>query len=136
MLRKAKFDYYQNINLGNLTDNRKFWKTVKPIFSDKVQVNSSLTVIENGKMINKDSEIAKIFNHHFATITDSLGISINDSVLLPTDGILQSVAGAARSPMEVLLEVKIFGDHALFSLRNAHFEHWCSLTIQRKVKLN
>ena len=35
LLRKAKFDYYQNINLGSLTDNRKFWKTVKPIFSDK-----------------------------------------------------------------------------------------------------
>ena len=56
----AKFDYYKNINLGNLTDNRKFWRTVKPIFSNKVQVNSSLTLIENGKMISKDSEIAEI----------------------------------------------------------------------------
>ena len=96
LLRKAKFDYYQNINLGNLTDNRKFWKTVKPIFSDKVQVNSSLTLIENGRMISNDSEIAEIFNHHFATITDSLGISINESVLLPTDDILDSVDKAVR----------------------------------------
>ena len=96
LVRKAKFDYYQNINLGNLTDNRKFWKTVKPIFSDKVQVKSSLTLIENGKMMSKDSEIAEIFNHHFATITDSLGISINESVLLPTDGILDSVDKAVR----------------------------------------
>ena len=75
LLLKAEFDYYQNINLGNLTDNRKFWKTVKSIFSVKVQVNSSLTLNENGKMISKGSEIAEIFNHHFATITDSLGIS-------------------------------------------------------------
>ena len=96
LLRKAKFDYYQNINLGNLTTNRKFWKTVKPIFSDKAQVNSSFTLIENGKMINKDSEIAEIFNHHFATITDRLGISTYDSVLLPTDGILDSVDKAIR----------------------------------------
>ena len=96
LLRKAKFDYYQNINLGNLTDNRKFWKTVKPIFSDKVQVNSSLTLIENGKMISKDSEIAEIFNHHFATITDSLVISVKESVLLPTDDILDSVDKAVR----------------------------------------
>ena len=83
MLRKAKFDYYQNINLSNFTDNRKFWKTVKPIFSDKVQVN-------------KDSEIAEIFYHHFATITNSLGISIHDSVLLPTNGMLDSVDKAVR----------------------------------------
>ena len=47
-------------------------------------------------MINKDSEIAEIFNHHFKTIADSLGISINDSVLLPTDGMLDSVDKAVR----------------------------------------
>ena len=47
-------------------------------------------------MINQDSGIAEIFNHHFATITDSLGISINDSVLLPTDGMLNSVDKAVR----------------------------------------
>ena len=35
LLGKAKFDYYQNINLGKLKDNHKFWKTVKPIFSEK-----------------------------------------------------------------------------------------------------
>ena len=77
------------VNSGRLS-------SVKPIFSDKVQVNSSLTLIENGKMINKESEIAEIFNHHFATITYSLGMSINDSVLLPTDGILESVDKAIR----------------------------------------
>ena len=43
LLRNAKFDYYRNIDLGNLTDNHKFWKTVKPLFSDKVQVNSTIT---------------------------------------------------------------------------------------------
>ena len=96
MLRKAKFDYHQKINLGNLTDNRTFWKAVKPIFSDKVQANPSFTLIENGKMIDKHSEIAEIFNHHFATITDSLGISINSSVLLPTDGMLDSVNKTVR----------------------------------------
>ena len=83
------------MNLANLTDNRKFWKTVTNLFREG-PVNSSLTRIENGKMISKDSEIAEIFNNYFATITDSLGISINDSVLLPTDGILHAVDKAVR----------------------------------------
>ena len=61
-----------------------------PLLLEKVQVNSSLTPIENSKMINKDSETAEIFYHHFATTTDSLEIPINDSVLLPADGILGS----------------------------------------------
>ena len=47
-------------------------------------------------MIRDDSDIAEIFNNHFATMTDSLGMSINDSVLLPTDGILDAVDKAVR----------------------------------------
>ena len=39
MLRKAKFNYYKDLDLNNLTDNRKFWKIVKPVFTDKVQVS-------------------------------------------------------------------------------------------------
>ena len=80
LLRKAKFDYYGNIDLGDLTDIHNFWETVKPLFSDKVQVNSSVTLLENGKMVSKDSEIAEIFNNYFANITESLGISANESL--------------------------------------------------------
>ena len=69
---------------------------MKPIFSDKVQINSSLTHIENGRMISKVSEIAEIFNHHFASIIDSLRISSSDSVLLPKDSVLDSVDKAVR----------------------------------------
>ena len=43
-----------------------------------------------------DSYLAVILNNHFATITDSLGISINDSVLLPTDGIIDAADKAVR----------------------------------------
>ena len=69
---------------------------MKPIFSNKVQINSSLTHIENGRIISKVSEIAEIFNHHFASITDSLRISSSDSVLLPKDSVLDSVDKAVR----------------------------------------
>ena len=85
MLRKAKFDYYGNIDLGDLTDNNKFWKTVKSLFSDKAQVNSSATLLEDGIMLRKDSEIAEILNNYFANITENLGISANESLLVPTN---------------------------------------------------
>ena len=89
LLRRVKFDYYRNIDLGKLTDNHKFWKTVKPLLSDKVQVNSSISLIEDGKMVNQDSQIAEIFNQYFANTTDSLGITVNDSLWLPTSDILK-----------------------------------------------
>ena len=32
LLRKAKKDYYGNLNEKDVIDNKKFWKTVKPLF--------------------------------------------------------------------------------------------------------
>ena len=57
LLRKAKFEYYKNLDLKDISDNRKFWKTVKPLFSDKVQTNSSITLNEDGKILTNELEI-------------------------------------------------------------------------------
>ena len=32
LLRKSKLNYYGNLNEKDITDNKKFWKTVKPFF--------------------------------------------------------------------------------------------------------
>ena len=96
LMRRIKFDYYRNTGLGKLTDNLKFWKTVKPLFSDKVQVNCSISLIEDGKVANQDSQMAEIFNQYFANIADSLGISVNDSLLLPTSDILDPLGKSVK----------------------------------------
>ena len=62
LLRKTKCNYYQNLDLKNLSDNRKFWKTVKPIFSGKVQTSSSVTLAEGSQFISNDKAIAEICN--------------------------------------------------------------------------
>ena len=36
LLRRTKKKYFANINISSITDNKKFWKTVKPLFSDKI----------------------------------------------------------------------------------------------------
>ena len=33
--RKAKRDFYNQIDISAVTDNKKFWKTVKPFISNK-----------------------------------------------------------------------------------------------------
>ena len=35
LLRKTKTEYFKNLNVKDLSDNRKFWKTIKPYFSNK-----------------------------------------------------------------------------------------------------
>ena len=34
-LHKTKTEYFKNLNAKDLFDNRKFWKTIKPYFSNK-----------------------------------------------------------------------------------------------------
>ena len=35
--RKVKRSYYENLDLKDITDSKKFWATVKPLFSNKTQ---------------------------------------------------------------------------------------------------
>ena len=32
LLRRTKKDYFQNLNVKDLSDNKEFWKTIKPYF--------------------------------------------------------------------------------------------------------
>ena len=36
-----KKDFYDNLNIKDITDNKKFWKTLKPLVSDKGTCGSS-----------------------------------------------------------------------------------------------
>ena len=86
LLRKTKCNY-QNLDLKNLSDNRKCWKTVKPIFSGKVQTSSSVTLAEGSLFISNDKAIAEIFNEYFVNITGSIDVGRAELNLLSTDGI-------------------------------------------------
>ena len=36
LIKKAKRNYYENLDLKDINDNKKFWATVKPLFSNKL----------------------------------------------------------------------------------------------------
>ena len=55
LLRKTKKDYYTNLNEKNIADNKKFWQTVKPLFSGKVKSKEKITLVQ-GEMISKEDE--------------------------------------------------------------------------------
>ena len=47
LLKKAKKDYYENIDISNLTDSDKFWKTMRPIFGSKIKYKYSITLVRH-----------------------------------------------------------------------------------------
>ena len=75
-LRKAKRNYFADLDNRILKDNRKIWKTVKPLFSGKVYQKESITIIskDTEKSIYKNEERAKTFHSLFSSMVDNLKI--------------------------------------------------------------
>ena len=49
---KAKKIYYESFYLNNICDNKKFWATVKPLFSNKIKSVENIVLSANGVLIN------------------------------------------------------------------------------------
>ena len=87
LIRKEKKAYYSNLNIRDVTDNKTFWRKVKPLFSEKVNLQTKILLVEKGndlsdpeisseveKVISEDMEIAETFNEFFVNIVPSLKI--------------------------------------------------------------
>ena len=70
LLRKAKKYYYVKL----ITDNKQFWKTVKPFFRDKNPANTKITLIEANEIISDSLECAEIMNNFFSDAALNLDV--------------------------------------------------------------
>ena len=71
-VRRAKQQYFSSLDLNLIADNKKFWKTVKPLFSDKISHKDIISLTEDGKTITEDLPIAEIFNNYFSNVIRNL----------------------------------------------------------------
>ena len=83
LLRKTKAEYFQKLNVKDLSDNRKFWKTIKPFFSNKGLNSNKLMLKENNRLITEEKELATVMNTFFVNITESLDLKKDDDSLNP-----------------------------------------------------
>ena len=124
--RKAKRDFYNQIDISAVTDNKKFWKTVKPFISDKSSSKSRITLVEEGKIVSNESDVAETFNNFFVTITDSLGIIENENIILASedisDPIDQIVLKFSRQPS--IQKIRSFNENnCCFSFEKVSIEN-------------
>ena len=75
LLRRVKKEYYNNLNPKNITDNKTFWNSVKPFFSDKNKSVNKITLIENGTIIDDDNNVAETFNEFFSNVVERMHIT-------------------------------------------------------------
>ena len=91
LFRREKRNHHNNLDISHVTGNKKFWKTVKPFFLDKLQTSNKIVLIEDETIISNDVEVAETMNEFFVTVTDSLGINENSDYENTTEGITDPV---------------------------------------------
>ena len=64
-LRKSKKNFYSNLNVKRITDNRKFWQTVKPHFPNKTLNDERITLAEGVKVVTEEKDVVKKLKDHF-----------------------------------------------------------------------
>ena len=69
LLRKTKKAYFEKLNLKEIGDNKTFWKTVRPYFSDKDNKFSNFKI----KIVVTDEKgVADLMNKYFINIIKTL----------------------------------------------------------------
>ena len=65
VIRREKKTFYNNLDPKQITDNKKFWKTVKPHFSEKHFISKKIALLESEKLLTDDVEVAETMNSFF-----------------------------------------------------------------------
>ena len=60
-----KKKYFANINISSITDNKKFWKTVEPFYSDTISHKETINLAANDTILSDHQVVAETFNNYF-----------------------------------------------------------------------
>ena len=84
--RKSIKDYFKKITSKGVMHNKQFWRVIRPFLTNKGFLqNNDITLIEKGKIINDDKELAEIFNQHYINIVETSSGKKPSSVIINKD---------------------------------------------------
>ena len=64
LFRKENKSFFENLNTKKITDNKKFWKTVKLFLANKISNNrNKITLTQKDEIIPRSEDVAEIFKH-------------------------------------------------------------------------
>ena len=116
LTKKVKREYFANLNMNCIKDNRTFWKTVKGNFTNKNNDNGKkIILVENNDIISENTKVAEIMNNYFVNITEDLNIpaikTITDIVSNPsivcTDPIEQIILNYSLHPSILMIKTLV-----------------------------
>ena len=74
LYKREKKHFYQNLSINDLKDNKQFWKTMKPLLSDKSKGEHRIMLVKGDQIIANDKDIAENFSKYFINAVQNLHI--------------------------------------------------------------
>ena len=77
LYKKERKRFFNNLSPYFVTDNKLFWKTIKPFFSNKGNYGPQIKLVEKDEVLQDDDLIAKELNKFFKNAVSTLNIKEN-----------------------------------------------------------
>ena len=76
LYKKERKEFLDKLDIKLVTDNKKFWTTIKPFLSHKVSKSSKITLVEGegDEIVSADKDIAQNFDKFYKDAVSSLNI--------------------------------------------------------------
>ena len=76
LLKKVKKNYYNNLDINIFNDNKRFWKCIRPFFSDKQKdFQKEIILIEKDEITSYAKEVSEKLNNYFVSVIENLDIN-------------------------------------------------------------
>ena len=112
------------MNVNHITDNKNFWRVVKPNFSNKIIGTNRVILRNGGKVISNTEKVADTFNKSFVNIGNTLNIDKDKRFLVDTNVVCDPIQKVIKkySAHPSILKIKEKMNNNVFSFRNVTCE--------------
>ena len=113
LYKKERKKFFDNLNTSVVSDNKTFWKVIKPFFTNKSTFGRNIKLIEKEEILKDDTEIAEELNLFFSNAVKSLNIAENTYITNRVSDHLKDPATRAiekfkTHPSVLIIKDKIF----------------------------
>ena len=113
LYKKERTKFFDNLNTSVVSDNKTFWKVIKPFFTNKSTFGRNIKFIEKEEILKDDTKIAEELNLFFSHAVKSLNIAedtyirnrVSDNL---KDPVTRAIEKFKTDPSVLIIKVKIF----------------------------
>ena len=119
LLRKTKRDYFKQLNNKVISDNKKFWQAISPLFSERAFRKETIILKDSNRTITNNHELAETFNTFFSNITQNLKLDSNlveiTENLNISDPVIKAIKKYEKHPSIIKIKEKMKNKNMSFS---------------------